>query len=190
MADRESARDDGIDFVTVATPNSSHYEIAKYFLEKNIHVMCDKPVTMTVEQAEDLKRIAEERKLLFAVSYAYTGYPVIRQARRMIEDGIIGRMLYVRAGHPEDWVISSVPEEPSDKLPWRFNPEMAGESLCSADLGTHAEQLVEQFTGLTIKRLLAVFNTWPAYLFPDRHWKRMQPLYLCRRNKGSSGMEP
>lgn len=87
MADRESARDDGIDFVTVATPNSSHYEIAKYFLEKNIHVMCDKPVTMTVEQAEDLKRIAEERKLLFAVSYAYTGYPVIRQARRMIEAG-------------------------------------------------------------------------------------------------------
>ena len=85
MADRESARDDGIDFVTVATPNSSHYEIAKYFLGKNIHVMCDKPVTMTVEQAEDLKRIAEERKLLFAVSYAYTGYPVIRQARRMID---------------------------------------------------------------------------------------------------------
>ena len=164
MADRESARDDGIDFVTVATPNSSHYEIAKYFLEKNIHVMCDKPVTMTVEQAEDLKRIAEERKLLFAVSYAYTGYPVIRQARRMIEDGIIGRMLYVRAGHPEDWVISSVPEEPAGNLPWRFDPNVAGESLCCADLGTHAEQLIEQFTGLTIRRVLAKFNTWPAYL--------------------------
>ena len=72
MADRESSREDGIDFVTIATPNSSHYEIAKYFMEKNIHVLCDKPVTMTVEQAEDLKKIADERNLLFAVPYAYT----------------------------------------------------------------------------------------------------------------------
>ena len=164
MADRESAREDGIDFVTIATPNSSHYEIAKYFMEKGFHVVCDKPVTMTVEQAEDLNRIAEEKKLLFAVPYAYTAYPVIRQARRMIEDGVIGKLIYVRAGHPEDWVISSVPEEPSGRLPWRFDPSIAGESLCSADLGTHAEQLVEQFTGLTIRRVLAKFNTWPAYL--------------------------
>lgn len=164
MADKESARPDGIDFVTIATPNSSHYEIAKYFMEKGFHVVCDKPVTMTVEQAEDLNRLAEEKKLLFAVPYAYTAYPVIRQARRMIEDGVIGKLIYVRAGHPEDWVISSVPEEPSGKLPWRFNPDIAGESLCSADLGTHAEQLVEQFTGLTIRRVLAKFNTWPAYL--------------------------
>ncbi len=140
MADKESSRDDGIDFVT------------------------DKPVTLTVAQAEDLKKIAEKRHLLFAVPYAYTAYPVIRQGRQMIEDGVIGKIIYVRVGHPEDWVISSVPEEPSGKLPWRFDPKMAGESLCSADLGTHAEQLLEQFTGLTIKRLLAKFNTWPAYL--------------------------
>ena len=133
-------------------------------MEKNIHVLCDKPVTMTVEEAEDLKKIADERNRLFAVPYAYTAYPAIRQARQMIEEGVIGKIIYLRAGHPEDWVISSVPEEPSGKLPWRFDPKMAGESLCSADLGTHAEQLVEQFTGLTIKRLLAVFNTWPAYL--------------------------
>ena len=164
MADKESSRDDGIDFVTIATPNSSHYEIAKCFLEKDIHVLCDKPVTLTVAQAEDLKKIAEKRHLLFAVPYAYTAYPVIRQGRQMIEDGVIGKIIYVRVGHPEDWVISSVPEEPSGKLPWRFDPKMAGESLCSADLGTHAEQLLEQFTGLTIKRLLAKFNTWPAYL--------------------------
>ncbi len=162
MADKESSRDDGIDFVTIATPNSSHYEIAKCFLEKDIHVLCDKPVTLTVAQAEDLKKIAEKRHLLFAVPYAYTAYPVIRQGRQMIEDGVIGKIIYVRVGHPEDWVISSVPEEPSGKLPWRFDPKMAGESLCSADLGTHAEQLLEQFTGLTIKRLLAKFNTWPA----------------------------
>ena len=164
MADCESSREDGIDFVSIATPNSSHYEIARYFMEKNIHVVCDKPVTMTVEQAEDLKKIAEERNLLFAVPYAYTAYPAVRQARTMIEEGAIGKILYLRAGHPEDWVISSVPEQPSGSLPWRFDPRIAGESLCSADLGTHAEQLVEQFTGLTIRRVLAKFNTYPAYL--------------------------
>lgn len=164
MADCESSREDGIDFVSIATPNSSHYEIARYFMKKNIHVVCDKPVTMTVEQAEDLKKIAEERNLLFAVPYAYTAYPAVRQARTMIEEGAIGKILYLRAGHPEDWVISSVPEQPSGSLPWRFDPRIAGESLCSADLGTHAEQLVEQFTGLTIRRVLAKFNTYPAYL--------------------------
>lgn len=164
MADRESSREDGIDFVSIATPNSSHYEIARYFMENNIHVVCDKPLTMTVGQAEELKKIAEERNLLFAVPYAYTAYPAVRQARTMIEEGAIGKILYLRAGHPEDWVISSVPEQPSGRLPWRFDPKIAGESLCSADLGTHAEQLVEQFTGLTIRRVLATFNTYPTYL--------------------------
>ena len=164
MAEAESKRSDGIDFVSIVTPNDSHYDIAKCFLERGIHVMCDKPLTLNTAQGEVLKKIAEERDLLFGVSYGYTGYPVIRQAREMIRRGAVGDIIHIRVSHPEDWVIEAVSPEPGGALPWRFHPEQVGESLCTADLGTHAEQLLVQFTGLRPKRVLAMLDTYPAYL--------------------------
>lgn len=164
MAEAESKREDGIDFVSIVTPNNTHYAIAKCFLEHGINVVCDKPLTLTVEEAEELKKITEERGLLFAVTYGYTGYPAVRQARDMIERGDIGKIIHVRVSHPEDWVIASVPQEPGGNLPWRFNPELVGNVLCTADVGTHAEQLLVQGTGLHIKRLIAMFDTFPDYL--------------------------
>lgn len=102
--------------------------------------------------------MAKERDIQFGVSYGYTGYPMIRQAREMIRNGAIGDIVHVRVQHPEDWVIESVsPEEDKNaRLPWRFDPETVGSSLCTGDLGTHAEQLLVQFTGLHIKRVLAM----------------------------------
>lgn len=164
MADAESAREDGIDFVTIATPNASHYEIAKYFMERGIHILCDKPLTLTVEQALELEQIARDRDILFGVTYGYTGYPVIRHAREMIAEGAIGRILHVRVQHPEDWVIESVGPKAPETLPWRFRPEVVGEALCTGDLGTHAEQLLVQFTGLRIKRVLAMLDYYPSWL--------------------------
>ena len=164
MADKEAEREDGIDFVSITTPNVSHYEIARYFMKRGIHVVCDKPLTLTLEQAVELEKIAEENDILFGVTYGYTGYPVIRQAREMIRSGAIGDIIHVRVQHPEDWVIESVSPEPGDELPWRFHPEMVGEALCTGDLGTHAEQLLVQFTGLRIRRVLAMLDTYPAYL--------------------------
>lgn len=158
MAEAEAAREDGIDFVVIVTPNNSHYEIAKCFMEHGIHIVCDKPLAITAEQAEELQRMAKERDIQFGVSYGYTGYPMIRQAREMIRNGAIGDIVHVRVQHPEDWVIESVsPEEDKNaRLPWRFDPETVGSSLCTGDLGTHAEQLLVQFTGLHIKRVLAM----------------------------------
>jgi predicted dehydrogenase len=98
------------------------------------------------------------------VTYGYTGYPVIRQAREMIKRGDIGEIIHVRVTHPEDWVIESVSAEAGEELPWRFHPERVGESLCTADLGTHAEQLLVQFTGLRPKRVLAMLDTYPRHL--------------------------
>ena len=164
MADKEAEREDGIDFVSITTPNVSHYEIARYFMKRGIHVVCDKPLTLTLEQAVELEKIAEENDILFGVTYGYTGYPVIRQAREMIRSGAIGDIIHVRVQHPEDWVIESVSPEPGDELPWRFHPEMVGDALCTGDLGTHAEQLLVQFTGLRIRRVLAMLDTYPAYL--------------------------
>ncbi len=163
MAEKEAAREDGIDFVVIATPNVSHFEIAKCFLEHGIHVMCDKPVTRTVEEAEILGRITEEKGLQFGVTYGYTGYPVIRQAREMIRDGEIGKILHVRVSHPEDWVIETDFEH-MESLPWRFRPELIGEALCLGDIGTHAEQLLVQFTGLHIRRVLAMLDYYPDSL--------------------------
>ncbi len=164
MAEKEAAREDGIDFVTIVTPNDSHYAVAKCFMEKGIHVMCDKPLTITVEEAEELKKIAEEKDIVFGLTYTYTGYPVIRQAREMIREGAIGDIIHVKVGHPEDWVIESVPQEPTEDLPWRFSPEKVGAALCTGDVGTHAEQLLVQFTGLRIKRVIAMMDTFPRYL--------------------------
>lgn len=164
MADREAAREDGIDFVSIMTPNASHYEIAKAFLERGIHILCDKPLTMTMEEALDLQEAARERDLLIGVTYGYTGYPVIRQAREMIRRGDIGDILHVRVQHPEDWVIDSTTDVPPEQMPWRFMPEAVGEALCTGDLGTHAEQLLVQFTGLRVRRVLAMLDTYPRWL--------------------------
>lgn len=144
MADKESAREDGIDFVPIMTVNDTHYEIAKCFLEHGIHVMCDKPLALRTEEAEELARIAEECGLLFGITYSYTGYALIRQAREMIRAGVIGDILHVRVQHPEDWVISGAVDGKVDTSAWRFQPEKVGSSLCANDLGTHAEQMVTQ----------------------------------------------
>ena len=167
MAEAEAAREDGIDFVVVATPNSSHYDVAKCFLEHGIHVLSDKPMTRDVEEAEELCRIAAEKNLFYGLTYGYTGYPAIRQAREMIRSGAVGKILYVRVCHPEDWVAEtdfSGIESGEAQVPWRFRPEIAGQSLCTADLGSHAEQMLVQFTGLHVRRVLAMFDTYPDVL--------------------------
>lgn len=163
MAEKEAQRSDGIDFVVIATPNDSHYDIAKAFLEQGIHVLCDKPLAFSVAQAEELTALAEERQLLFGLTYGYTGYPAVRQGREMIARGDIGEILHVRVSHPEDWVIESVAEGQTD-LPWRFRPERIGAALCTGDLGTHAQQLLVQFTGLQVRRVLAQLDTYPRHL--------------------------
>ena len=164
MADKESTREDGIDFVSIMTANDTHYEIAKCFLEHDIHVICDKPLALRTEEAEELARIAEERGLLFGITYSYTGYALIRQAREMIRAGVIGDILHVRVQHPEDWVISGAVDGKVDTSAWRFQPKKVGSSLCANDLGTHAEQMVTQFTGLHVKRVLAMMDTYPRDL--------------------------
>lgn len=164
MAEQESKREDGIHFVTIATPNISHYEIAKCFIENGIHVMCDKPLAFNLEQGKALEEIVKEKDLLFGLTYTYASYAVIRQAREMVERGEIGDILHVVAEYPQDWVISSLVQEKCDQAAWRFDPDIIGESLCTGDIGTHLEQLIVQSSGLEIKRVLARFDTYPRNL--------------------------
>ncbi len=108
MAEKESARADGIDFVVIATPNQTHFPIAKLFLERGIHVSCDKPVAMNVQEAKELEELAKKRGLHFGVSYTYVNYPMVHQMRGMIERGEIGTILTVAAEYPQDWVINGL----------------------------------------------------------------------------------
>ena len=155
MAEKEGKRDDGIQFVSIVTPNNHHYKAARVFLENGINVVCDKPVTIKSEEAEELKKIADEKNLLFCVTYTYSGYPMVIQAREMIKNGDIGDIRYVSAEFPEGWLTEDVENKGDKQASWRVDPSQSGGSNCAGDLGSHVEHLVSEMTGLKIKSLLA-----------------------------------
>lgn len=158
MAQAEGAREDGIDFVSIVTPNNTHYPAAKAFLEQGIHVVCDKPLTMTVAEAEELAALAKDKGLLFAVTYTYAGYAIIRQAREMVRAGAIGKLLHIRAEFPQEWFIVAQATGVSEQAPWRLDKSQAGESGCTADMCTHIEHLVAAMSGLHPEQVLAQFD--------------------------------
>ena len=161
MAEKEAAREDGIDFVSITTPNDTHYPIAKCFLEHGINVMCDKPLALRTEEGIELKELAEKNDLLFGVTYTYTGYTMIEQARRLIEAGEIGNILTVVAEYPQEWLLVQMVSDRSDQATWRMDPARSGPSGCLADIGTHVEALIARMTGLELERVLARFERLP-----------------------------
>lgn len=162
MAEAESAREDGIDFVSITTPNDTHYPIAKCFLEHGIHIMCDKPLALNAEQGRELAKLAKEKDLLFGVTYTYTGYAMIRQAREMIDAGEIGRITCIQGEYPQEWLAVSLVSGSSEQATWRQDPARSGASGCCADIGTHVECLISKMTGLHPTRVIARFDSIPS----------------------------
>lgn len=163
MAEKESARADGIDLVCITTPNFLHYEIAKCFLEHGINVSCEKPLCFTAEEAEELKALAEAKNLIFAVTYTYPGYAMVKVMREMIQEGKIGRIATVNAEYVQDWLIDELgkPNDGTTKLSvWRSDPKKSGISNCVGDIGTHIEYAVQYVTGLKIKRVAATIDRY------------------------------
>lgn len=158
MARAEGAREDGIDFVTIAAPNYVHYDVAKAFLENGIHVFCEKPLCFEVAQAEELQALAEEKGLLFGVNYSYSGNIMVKEARERILAGEIGEVIDVNAEYLQEWLIDDVGagDQTMNKLSvWRKDPAVAGCSNCVGDIGTHIEHTVSYMTGLKVKRVAA-----------------------------------
>ncbi|MEF1258628.1 Gfo/Idh/MocA family oxidoreductase, partial [Vibrio harveyi] len=152
MFEKEAQREDGIQAVSVATPNSTHYEICKAALEANLHVVCEKPITFTTEEAEELKQIAAERNRVIGVMYGYSGFPMVQQAREMVKRGDLGEirvvnMQFAHGFHNEEY------EKNDPGLKWRVSPEVSGPTYVLGDVGTHAFYLCEVMTGLEIDRL-------------------------------------
>jgi len=161
MAEKESQREDKIDFVSIVTPNFLHYEIAKEFIKKGINIVCEKPLCFTIDQAEELEKLAKEAGLLFAVTYTYSGYAMVKQARKFILDGEIGEVINVNAEYLQEWLIDDIGqgEESTAKLSmWRKDPRYAGSSNCVGDIGSHVENTVAYMTGLKLKRVAAVLD--------------------------------
>lgn len=162
MARKEAERPDGIDFVSIATPNHLHYDVAKTFLENGINVVCEKPLCFEVGQAEELAALAKNNNLLFGVTYAYPGYTMVKVMRDMIREGKIGNMVAVNAEYAQDWLLNQLTDAggKAGMSVWRTDPRYSGISNSVGDIGTHIEYTVHYVTGLKIKRLLATANRY------------------------------
>jgi predicted dehydrogenase len=137
-----------IDFVTVATPNHTHFEIAKAAVEAGFNVVCDKPLTFNLKQAEELAAIVDDSNCVFAVTHNYTGYPLVRQAREMILSGELGEINAVRAAYLQGWLRTRLESENQKQASWRTDPKKSGAAGCFGDIGTHAYNLARYMTGL------------------------------------------
>ena len=155
MAREERARADGIEAVAIVTPNHLHHAPARAFLDAGIHVICDKPLTASLEDARELQALVKESDLLFAVTYNYSGYPMVRQAREMIGDGALGDIRVVQVEYPQDWLSTDLETSGQKQAAWRTDPKQAGAGGSLGDIGTHAFHLTEFVTGLEVTSLLA-----------------------------------
>lgn len=155
MFESEKKRGDKIDFVVIATPNNTHFAIAKLAIECGFHIVCDKPLTTNSRDAEELAGLAAEKDLLFCVTYAYTGYPIVKQMKDMTGAGDLGTIRFINAEYPQDWLATAREKDGQKQSLWRTDPEQAGLSNCVGDIGSHIENMVAYVTGLKIKTLCA-----------------------------------
>jgi predicted dehydrogenase len=161
MIKSELARPSGdrMEACSIVTPNWLHFPFSKMLLENGIHVMCEKPMTMTVAEAEELEILVSKKKLTFALTHTYTGYPMVRQMKEMIKSGILGTIQRVDAQYYQGWVNSIIHGTDSRITGvWRFDPAQSGVSSCMGDIGVHAFNMIEYTTGLEIKQVLSDLN--------------------------------
>ncbi|MEZ0172348.1 Gfo/Idh/MocA family protein [Microvirga sp. TS319] len=160
MARREAERGDRIDAVAIVTPNHAHAAAAEAFLQAGIHVICDKPLTTTRQEAERLAQLAHESGLIFAVTHNYTGYPLVRQARAMVAGGELGAIRLVQVEYAQDWLATRVEDTGSKQAEWRTDPARSGPAGAVGDIGTHAFNLAEFIAGDEVASLAAELHTF------------------------------
>lgn len=153
--EKELPEDLRMDFVAIVTPNHMHFPPAKMALENGFHVICDKPVTLTLEEALDLKKVVHKSGKLFALTHNYTGNSMVKQAKAMIAKGEIGEIRKIQAQYLQGWLSTSLEKTDSKQASWRVDPKRSGIGGALGDIGTHAENLIEYITGLEIKEIAA-----------------------------------
>jgi predicted dehydrogenase len=184
MAEKEAARPDGIEAVSIVTPNHVHFAAAKAFLERGIHVICDKPLTSNLEDAKKLKEVADKAKALFILTHNYTGYPMVRHARELVQAGELGEIRLVQMEYPQDWLSEPVEQTGAKQAVWRTDPAQSGAGGSTGDIGTHAYNLGCFISGLELDELAADVDTFvPGRRLDDN-------AHVMMRFRGKDGSRP
>ena len=162
MIEGEVARPESerIDFVSIVTPNHAHFPVARAFLTAGFHVVCDKPMTLTVAEARQLRRIVGRSRRVFALTHNYTGYPMVKLARDLVRQDELGRIRKVVVQYPQGWLATPLERTGAKQAEWRTDPKRSGAAGCMGDIGTHAENLAEYITGRKIVELCADLTTF------------------------------
>jgi predicted dehydrogenase len=160
MASREARLKNGIEAVAIVTPNHMHYPVAREFLKRGIHVICDKPLTATLVDAKKLAKLVEASDALFVLTHNYTGYPMVRHARAMVRAGELGEIRLVQVEYVQDWLAEPLELTGQKQAAWRTDPARSGAGGSTGDIGTHAFNLAEFVTGLTVETLAADVHTF------------------------------
>ena len=147
-------------FVSIVTPNHLHFKPAMLALEHGFHVLCEKPLAFSLQEAQTLAKATRNSGLLFGLTHNYTGYPMVKEARHLIKAGALGQIRKIIAEYPQGWLSAPIEQEGQKQASWRTNPQQAGLSCCVGDIGTHAENLAEYITGLRITELCADVSTF------------------------------
>lgn len=157
MIEKESKLPEGerMDFVTIVTPNRTHFPIAKACLEAGFHVYCEKPMTFNLDEAKELAKIVEKTGLVFGLNHNYTGYPLVKEARNLVRSGVLGAIRKIVVEYPQGWLATRLEESGNLQASWRTDPAQSGAAGSIGDIGTHAENLAEYITGLKITELCA-----------------------------------
>jgi len=169
-----------IDFVSIVTPNNSHYEIIMEALDSGFHVVCDKPITINSQQAIEVEKKVSETNKLFCLTHNYTGYPMVKEAKDIISANHLGNIRKIVVEYPQGWLATKIEK---DTPVWRTNPQIAGISSCMGDIGTHCENLVEYITGLQIVELCSDLSS-----FVENRELDDDGSVLIRFNNGAKGI--
>ena len=159
MAKKESKRSDGIEALGIMTPSGDHYKIAKLFIENKIHIICDKPLTATVEDAIKLQKLVKKNKIVFALTHNYSAYPMLREAKNLVEKGKLGKVLLINVEYPQGYTVAIKKKDEKSILKWRLDKKMCGPSMILAEIGTHSYHLLRYVTNLEVKEISAEVNS-------------------------------
>ncbi|MGN7720298.1 Gfo/Idh/MocA family protein [Chitinophaga sp. 22620] len=175
--------DKRLDFITIVTPNFAHFEPAMMALDKGFHVVIEKPITFTLDEAKQLKAKVEQTGLTLLLTHTYTGYPMVKQARQMVKNGVLGKIRKVWVEYPQGWLSKLSEREGNAQAAWRTDPKRSGKSGCMGDIGTHAANLAEYITGQQIDKLCADLNVMVEGRMLDD-----DGAVLLRFNEGAAGV--
>ena len=172
-----------MDYVVITTTNDAHFAPAKAFIERGIPVLCEKPITLTVNEAKELAKAVKEKKVPFILAHTYTGHPMMMLAREMVKGGDIGQVRKIESWYNQGWLANNIEKKGAKQAEWRVDPKRAGISCCGGDIGTHAHMAARWVTGLEVKKVSARLNTFVKGRKLDDDFN-----VICEMNNGATAL--